>query len=109
MYEYRAEVRSVYDGDTIRADINLGFGVVLENQKLRLLGINTPEIRGDSREHGLMARDALRDKIEGMTVTVRTHKDSQGKYGRWLAVVYLGEENVNEWLLNHGFATKYQG
>lgn len=42
MYEYRAFVRKVYDGDTITVDIDLGFEVLLKNQKLRLYGINTP-------------------------------------------------------------------
>ena len=50
MYEYRAFVRKVYDGDTITVDIDLGFEVMLKNQKLRLYGINTPEVRGESRE-----------------------------------------------------------
>ena len=46
MYEYRATVISVYDGDTITVDIDLGFGIVLRKQKLRLYGLNTPEVRG---------------------------------------------------------------
>ena len=46
MYEYRAFVRKVYDGDTITVDIDLGFDVVLKAQKIRLVRINAPEVRG---------------------------------------------------------------
>ena len=46
MYEYRAKVRGVYDADTITVDIDLGFGIIYTGQKLRLLGIDAPEVRG---------------------------------------------------------------
>ena len=63
MYEYRAYVKNVYDGDSITVDIDLGFGVLLQSQKIRLLKINTPEIRGSERASGIISRDALRGKI----------------------------------------------
>ena len=107
VYEYRAFVVSVYDGDTITVDIDLGFGAKLEAQKIRLFGIDAPEIRGATRPQGIAARDALRDKIEGMTVTLKTYKDKRGKYGRWLGHVFLGEESVNTWLVNEGYAIEY--
>ena len=109
MYEYRAYVRKVYDGDTITVDIDLGFGILLKNQKIRLLGINTPEIRGKSRPEGLRARDALRKRISNKWITVKTQKDKKGKYGRWLAEIYDSEsiESINSWLLIEGFAKKY--
>jgi micrococcal nuclease len=96
MYEYRAQVISVYDGDTLRADIDLGFGVTMSNQSIRLRGIDAPEIRGESREAGLASRDYLRALIEGMVVTLKTHRDSKGKYGRWLGDVYLGDLYIND-------------
>ena len=109
MYEYRAYVRKVYDGDTITVDIDLGFGVILKNQKLRFFGINTPEVRGKSREEGLKVRDLVRNRISNKWITIKTHKDKKGKYGRWLAVVYELEieESLNEWLLREGHAVKY--
>ena len=109
MYEYRAYVRKVYDGDTVTVDIDLGFGVLLKNQKLRLLGINTPEIRGKSREEGLKVRDIVRGRISNQWVVIKTHKDSKGKYGRWLAVIHQPgiEESINDWLLKEGYAKKY--
>ena len=75
MYEYRAYVRKIYDGDTITVDIDLGFGVVLHNQKVRLVRINAPELRGEQREKGLVSRDALRNKISNKWIRVKTKKD----------------------------------
>lgn len=107
MYEYRALVRKVYDGDTITVDIDLGFDMILRNQKIRLLGINTPEVRGKEREAGLKSRDALRELIGSKWIMIKTQKDKKGKYGRWLGTIYLAEENVNEWLIKEGFAEEY--
>lgn len=104
MYEYRAYVRRVYDGDTITVDIDLGFGVCLQKQKIRLGGINTPEIRGEEREAGIKSRDALREKISNKWVRVKTTKDKKGKYGRWIGEIWLDKTNVNQWLLTEGLA-----
>lgn len=107
MYEYRALVRKVYDGDTITVDIDLGFDMLLRNQKIRLLGINTPEVRGKERPEGLKSRDALRDKIGSKWVIIKTKKDKKGKYGRWLGTIFIENENVNEWLIKEGLAEVY--
>tara|TARA_R110002060_G_scaffold36229_1_gene47174 strand:- start:580 stop:903 length:324 start_codon:yes stop_codon:yes gene_type:complete len=107
MYEYKAQVIGVYDGDSITVDIDLGFGVFMKGQKIRLLGINTPELRGEEREEGLVARDALRARIMGQSIIIKTHKDTKGKYGRWLGEVILGPQNINEWLLTEGYAKPY--
>jgi len=109
LYTYKAFVTKVYDGDTITCDINLGFEVVLKNQKLRLYGINTPEVRGDSKEEGLKVRDIVREKIDNKWITVKTYRDKKGKYGRWLAEIYEPEIKVslNEWLLSEGHAVKF--
>ena len=107
MYEYRAYVRKVYDGDTITVDIDLGFGIVFKNQKIRLLGINTPEIRGDQRQQGLKSRDALREKISNKWIVIKTKKDKKGKYGRWLGEVWVEGNCINQWLVSEGLAEKY--
>tara|TARA_R110002060_G_scaffold49061_2_gene60052 strand:- start:759 stop:1082 length:324 start_codon:yes stop_codon:yes gene_type:complete len=107
LYEYKAQVISVYDGDSITVDIDLGFGIFMKGQKIRLLGIDTPEIRGDERPEGLIARDALRARIVGQSIIIKTHKDTKGKYGRWLGEVILGSENINKWLLTEGYAKPY--
>ena len=64
MYEYRAFVRKVYDGDTVTVDIDLGFDVVLKGQKIRLLKINAPEVRGEQRLEGLKSRFVLSHEEE---------------------------------------------
>ena len=110
MYEYRAFVRKVYDGDTITCDIDLGFNMIMRNQKLRLVGINTPEVRGESRPEGLKVRDIVRSRISNKWVTIKTHRDKKGKYGRWLAEIYeaVVEESLNQWLLKEGYAKEYK-
>lgn len=107
MFEYRAYVRKVYDGDTITVDIDLGFGVCLKNQKIRLARINAPEIRGASRPEGIKSRDQLRSKISNRWITIKTFKDKKGKYGRWIADLYYEDQCINDWLLKEGFAKKF--
>ena len=110
MYEYRAFVRKVYDGDTITCDIDLGFNMIMRNQKLRLLGINTPEVRGKSREEGLKVRDIVRSRISNKWIVIKTKRDKKGKYGRWLAEVFEPgvDESLNSWLLLEGHAVEYK-
>lgn len=107
MYQYRAFVKRVYDGDTITVDIDLGFNMVMRNQKIRLSRINTPEIRGASREAGLKSKLALEEKILNKNIVIHTQKDKKGKYGRWLAEIWLADVCLNDWLLSEGLAEKY--
>ncbi len=107
MYEYRAFVRKVYDGDTITVDFDLGFDILLKDQKIRLSRINTPEVRGKEREAGLRSRDALREKISNKWVVIKTQKDKKGKFGRWLGEVWLDDTCMNDWLLREGYAKLY--
>lgn len=114
LYTYKAKVLSVYDGDSLRLDIDLGFKVVMQNQRVRLLGIDTPEVRGEEREAGLVARDYMRDLLLDKEVIITTIKDSYGKYGRWLVDIFLPDStqesgflNVNEHLISEGLAVPY--
>ena len=108
MYEYKAYVRKIYDGDTITVDIDLGFGIILHNQKIRLVRINAPEIRGEQREKGLVSRDALRNKISNKWIIVKTQKDKKGKWGRWLGEIWLEDKCINDWLISEGLAEVYK-
>ena len=107
MYVYRAVVISVYDGDTITVRIDLGFNVT-KIEKLRLFGINAPEVRGDDRTLGLISRDMLRTLILNKDVIVKTYRDKKGKYGRYLADIFIEQEtgpmNVNDWLVKENLA-----
>ena len=106
LYRYAATVTNVYDGDTITVDLDLGFDIIHHNQKIRLWGINTPEIRGDERPHGLSVRDRLRELLDGQDIVIRTHYDRTGRYGRVLGEVFItrdgGWVNVNELLVDEG-------
>ena len=107
LYVYKAVVTGVYGGDTVTMDIDLGFSVTLKGQKIRLLGLNAPEVRGEQKELGLVTRDRLRQKILGRRVFLETHRDKKGKFGRWLGTIWLGDEDVNQWLLKEGLAKAY--
>ena len=109
LYAYRAQITAVYDGDSVTADVDLGFNTWRRDEKLRLFGIDAPEVRGKARPAGLRARDALRKRIEGREVIVCTIKDRTGKYGRYLAQIWLGAENINLWLIRQGHAVEYDG
>jgi len=115
-YTYKAHVTAVYDGDTITADIDLGFHVSVRHEKLRLYGIDAPELRArkghplaqGERAKAIEARDALRQLIRDKDVSLCTIKDKQGKYGRYLAqITTLEGLDVNAWLVKQGFATPY--
>lgn len=107
MYCYRALVTSVYDGDTCTCDIDLGFGLNIRKQKIRLYGINAPEVRGDSKESGKITRDYLREKIQDKWINLYTISDKKGKYGRWLGILSLDGTNLNKELVEKNLA-KYQ-
>lgn len=105
-YQYKAIVREVYDGDTITVDIDLGLKVWVHGEKLRLHGINAPELRGDTYDLGLCARDYLRTLVLGQVITIVTKKDTREKYGRYLGDVFVGSDNlnVNEEMVRAGHA-----
>jgi micrococcal nuclease len=109
LYFYNATVSDIYDGDTVRVHIDLGFNTWIFDQKLRLYGIDTPEIRGEERPLGLIARDFVIERIPvGTDIQVLTQRDATGKYGRYLATIfYDGGKNLNEELLLSGNADEY--
>jgi len=109
MYVYRARVVAVYDADTITVDVDLGFHAWLRKVKVRLHGINAPEMRGPERPEGIVARDWLRREILGKDIVMRTYKagTGKGKYGRWLGEVFRAEDDpvsLNQDLVNNGLA-----
>lgn len=104
MYEYRATITDVYDGDTITASIDLGFNSCLSKVKFRLYGIDAPEVRGAERPQGIVTRDWLREQVLGKDVILRSIKDRKGKYGRWLAQIYIGERDIIREMVEAGLA-----
>ena len=108
LYTYKAKCSKVYDGDSITVDISLGFNHWMRDQKIRLYGINTPEIRGPERDLGLVSAARLRELIEGKDIIIVSHKDRTGKYGRWLATIYYDGTNINQLLMDEGLAELYK-
>lgn len=117
MYEYNCTIKRVVDGDTVDIDIDLGFDVVLSNQRVRLYGIDTPESRTrdlTEKRFGKAAAKYLADHLE-QGATIKTHKDAKGKYGRILGefIVYDPETDswcsVNKMLVDKHLAVEYYG
>lgn len=111
MYEYQATIVSEHDGDTLRADVDLGFGIWIHDQDFRLNRINAPEITGEQKPMGERSLLYLRGVLPaGRVVTVKTTKDKLDKYGRMLGDFYLDDGScVNDALVNLGFAKYYDG
>lgn len=106
-YWYKAEVKEVYDGDSITVDISLGCHAYLHGRKVRLKDINTPELRLDTKAAGIVSRDYLRSLVLGKEVIINTYIDSSDKYGRLLGIVYVDGVNVNALMIKSGYAVPY--
>jgi micrococcal nuclease len=113
MFEYKAHITRVVDGDTVDGIVDLGFKVGF-NARFRLEGINAPESRTrdlEEKKAGLASKEWLREAIEGKDVTVRTAKT--GKFGRYLATIFTqdiitpGSISINQQMLDNGHAMEY--
>ena len=112
MYEYSCKVVKIVDGDTIDVDIDLGFGVWLKKQRIRLFGIDTPESRTrdlEEKKYGLAAKEYLTKWLTSGGVKIRTQKDAKGKFGRILGEMYCYDTNVNEKMIEEYHAVRYHG
>jgi len=109
LFQYKAFVTAVYDGDTCTVDIDLGLHLWVRNEKIRLCRINAPELRGKERAAGILSRDFLRELILNKEIILHTVKDAREKYGRYLGEIWIvtakGKTiNVNDELVKNGFA-----
>ena len=115
MYEYRCKVRRVVDGDTVDIDIDLGFGVWLHKERVRIYGIDTPESRTRDKEekkYGLLSKAFLQKAIDnaGESLTIQTHRDGRGKFGRILGQLIDAEGDcINDIMCELGYAAPYFG
>ena len=119
MYNYKINLLRVIDGDTIDAEIDLGFDINVK-KRIRFLGINTPESRTrdlEEKARGLAAKDRVKQLLEGCeNITLNSH--GVGKFGRCLGEIMLdmvdGQQkltlvNLNELLIQENHAVKYDG
>ena len=117
MYEYRAKLIKVVDGDTVDVDIDLGFGVWLKDERVRIMGIDTPESRTSDKVEkvfGLASKNRLKELL-GKECTLKTFaskngEDMKGKFGRILGD-FIAEDGrlVTDILIEEGHAVKYHG
>lgn len=117
-----SSLSKVVDGDTIDVNIDLGFDVCTK-QRVRLLGIDTPESRTSDKEEkrfGLLSKKKLREwclkavasEKDDIDIELRCPEaDSRGKFGRVLGEVWVSDDgvwtNVNKWLVDEGYAVPY--
>lgn len=110
-YHYSCKVIDIHDGDTIKVDIDLGFGVVLKNQTFRFFGINAPEIHGETKTAGLKTTAYVQQVLADKDIIIESIKDEKEKFGRWLGRIYYqdGEEwiNLNQKLIDMELAVKF--
>jgi len=113
MHEYRAKIIKIIDGDTVDVDIDLGFDIILHNQRIRLFGIDAPESRTRDKEekfYGNLAKQFLNDYCKkGSYIKVRTHLDKRGKFGRILGELIVNDVNLNEQMIEEHLAVEYDG
>ena len=118
MYEYRAELIKLVDGDTVDVDIDLGFGVWLRNERVRIMGIDTPESRTSDKVEklfGLAAKNRVKKMLEKnvvlKTFAAKDGEDMKGKFGRILGDFYIESEGklLTEVMIEEGHAVPYHG
>ena len=124
-FKYRvSSLEKVVDGDTIDVNIDLGFDVCTK-QRVRLLGIDTPESRTrdpEEKKFGLLSKKKLKEwclkavasEKDDIEIELRCPEaDSRGKFGRVLAEIWVSENgqwtNVNKWMCEEGYAVPYVG
>ena len=117
MYEYRCTVVKIIDGDTVDVDIDLGFGVWMKKQRIRMYGIDTPESRTRDlveKKYGLAAKEFLTGMLNDKAgITLKTYKDKEGKFGRILGELWrntdFADQSINEYMIEKHHAVRYMG
>ena len=113
MYRYRCKVLRVVDGDTIDVDIDLGFGVWMHRERVRIMGIDTPESRTRDlveKQFGLAAKEYVKTLMPvGSMQIIKTQKDKTGKFGRILGDFELEGGMFTDIMINNHHAVAYNG
>jgi len=116
MYQYKCKIIKVLDGDTVDIDLDLGFKIILANQRVRMAGVDTPESRttiAEEKVRGLLSKKKLAEKLPvGSWQIIETQKSDSNddKFGRILGVFILEDgTRVNDWLIQNNYAVPYKG
>jgi micrococcal nuclease len=116
MYIYKCKINKVLDGDTVEVDLDLGFNIVLANQKVRLAGVDTPESRTSNTEEkprGLLSKKKVQEKLplnSWQKIQTMRADANDDKFGRILGVFILEDgTSLNQWLIDNNYAVLYQG
>jgi micrococcal nuclease len=113
MFEYKVYIQRVVDGDTVDVDIDLGFGVILKKERVRIMGIDTPESRTRDKvekKFGLASKARLKEILGKEAVLVCKEYDAKGKFGRVLGDFTTNDNRmVTDVLVEEGHAVAYFG
>ena len=118
MYEYKCKILRVVDGDTVDIDIDLGFGMWMHKERVRMMGIDTPESRTRDKvekKFGLASKARLKEllpvgsKQHLKTEIDRSGEDKKGKFGRILGDFIVDEKRCTDILVEEGHAVAYFG
>ena len=113
MFEYKCKLLRVIDGDTVDVDIDLGFGVWLRKQRIRLYGIDTPESRTRDKEekfYGKLSAKFLKEQCKNSSeIFLKTYLDKKGKFGRILGELIVEGVNINKMMIEKYMAVEYHG
>ena len=115
--EYDVVLLKAVDGDTVDVDIDLGFGIWLRDERVRIMGIDTPESRTSDKVEkvfGLAAKTRLKELLENGAVLVTTEdkkgEDMKGKFGRILGDFKIPDgRKVTDVLIEEGHCVAYFG
>ena len=112
MYRYKVEVTRVVDGDTVDVDVDLGFGMVYKKQRVRMMGIDTPESRTRDLEekfYGKQSKYHLENILKDKDIELKSH--DKGKFGRILGELFVGSSSysVNQQMIDEYHAVPYLG
>ena len=118
MYEYRAHVNRIVDGDTVDVDIDLGLGIWVHKERVRIMGIDTPESRtrdAEEKRFGLASKQFVKDHMPVGSIQIlkteidKSGEDKKGKFGRILGDFLLDDNRLTDMMIESGHAVAYFG
>ena len=115
MFEYGCKIVKVIAGDTVDGDRDVGFGIWIHKERIRLWGIDTPESRTrdlEEKKYGLLAKQMIEKWLPVNSIqTLVTVKDKAGKFGRVLGQFKIDDPllTINTWMVHNHYAAEYYG